>query len=327
MQCLVGPIFIEPVERNIELFFLSVGALTSIVTGQFGWSMVHAAATEPLALTIAVLVFGALARMSRPVFDRGVQRLRTVVSAQWIYFILVVLLGLLSSVITAVVAALLLVEAIAMLKLDRPSEIMAVVLACFAIGLGSALTPMGGPLAAIAIAALGADFWYLTRLLGPLVVGGIIIVGGLSLLIAPLPAASLHTTRPEESWWDIVMRASRVYAFVAGLVGLAWGMQPLANAYVNRLPQGVLFWVNSISAVVDNATLTVAEVGLALSHTQQRAILMSLLISGGMLIPGNIPNIVAASRLGISNREWARVGLTTGLPLMLLCFAALQWLG
>jgi predicted cation transporter len=54
---------------------------------------------------------------------------------------------------------------------------------------------------------------------------------------------------------------------------------------------------------------------------------MALLISGGMLIPGNIPNIVAAGRLEITSREWARVGLTAGLPLMLLCFAALLWIG
>jgi predicted cation transporter len=324
---LVGPVLIKPIERNIELFFLAVGALAAIITGQFRWSMIHAAASEPIALTVAVLVFGALARTARPAFDRGVQRLRAAVSARWIYFTLVVVLGLLSSVITAVVAALLLVEAIALLKLDRPSETMAVVFACFAIGLGSALTPMGGPLAAIAIAGLGADFWYLTRLLGPLVVAGIMIVGALSLFIAPLPAASLYAARPEERWRDILIRAVRVYAFVAGLVGLAWAMRPLADTYVNRLPQGVLFWVNSISAVVDNATLTAAEVGPALSHNQQRAILMGLLISGGMLIPGNIPNIVAASRLGISSREWARVGLITGVPLMLLCFAVLHWLG
>lgn len=84
-----------------------------------------------------------------------------------IYLVLIVSLGLLSSVITAVIAALLLVEAIAILRLDRQSETAAVVLACFAIGLGSGLTPTGGPLAAIAIAALGADFWYLARLLGP----------------------------------------------------------------------------------------------------------------------------------------------------------------
>jgi predicted cation transporter len=50
---------------------------------------------------------------------------------------------------------------------------------------------------------------------------------------------------------------------------------------------------------------------------------MGLLISGGMLIPGNIPNIVAAGRLGISSSEWARVGLITGIPLMALCFLVL----
>jgi predicted cation transporter len=52
---------------------------------------------------------------------------------------------------------------------------------------------------------------------------------------------------------------------------------------------------------------------------------MGLLISGGMLIPGNIPNIIAAGRLGITSREWASVGLVTGLPLMLACFAVLVW--
>jgi predicted cation transporter len=53
---------------------------------------------------------------------------------------------------------------------------------------------------------------------------------------------------------------------------------------------------------------------------------MGLLISGGMLIPGNIPNIVAAGRLGITSREWARIGVITGLPLMVLCFVALKWI-
>jgi predicted cation transporter len=100
-------------------------------------------------------------------------------------------------------------------------------------------------------------------------------------------------------------------------------LRPLVDIYIRQLPQGVLFWLNSISAVVDNATLTAAEIGPSLSIAQQRGVLMGLLISGGMLIPGNIPNIVAAQRLGISSREWARVGLVAGFPLMALCFGAL----
>jgi predicted cation transporter len=324
---LAGPIFIRPIERNIEIFFLGIGALTPILTGRFGWPMVHAAATQPLALTLAVLFFSIIARLARPFFDRFIQALRRAVPGRLIYLLLIVSLGLLSSLITAVVAALLLVEAIALLRLDRQSETAAVVLACFAIGLGSGLTPTGGPLGAIAIAALGVDFWYLVRLLGPLVLAGIGIVSVLGLFITPISAASLYAVRPEESWWDITVRALRVYAFVAGLVGLSWGVRPIIGAYVGRVPHGVLFWLNSISAVVDNAALTAAELSPALGHSQQKAALMGLLISGGMLIPGNIPNIVAANRLGISSRDWARVGLAAGLPLMALCFVFLYLLG
>lgn len=324
---LLGPVLIKPVERNIEVFFLVVGALAALVSGQWSWPLLHAAATEPVALTIAVLVFGAIARLMRTTFDRWVERLLGVMSAHWIYFILIVALGLLSSVITAVIAALILVEAISLLNLDRKSEIAAVVLACFAIGLGAALTPVGEPLGTIAIAALHADFWYLVRLLGWLVVAGILIVGLISLIFPVQHGESLKAERDEQTWTEVGIRAGKVYLFVAGLVGLSWGLRPLVDVFISRMPGSVLFWLNSISAVVDNATLTAAEIGPSLSVAQQRAILMGLLISGGMLIPGNIPNIVAAGRLGIGSREWARVGLVTGLPLMALCFAVLLWMG
>jgi predicted cation transporter len=101
----------------------------------------------------------------------------------------------------------------------------------------------------------------------------------------------------------------------------------LVATYIDRIPESALFWLNSVSAVVDNAALAAAEMSPALGHNEQRAVLMGLLISGGMLIRGNIPNIVAANRLGISSREWARVALVIGLPLMLLCFGVLYLLG
>jgi len=59
------------------------------------------------------------------------------------------------------------------------------------------------------------------------------------------------------------------------------------------------------------------------SLMQIKSALMGLLISGGMLIPGNIPNIVAAGRLGIRSKEWARIGVPMGLVLMIVYFALL----
>ena len=153
---LLGPIFIEPIGRNIELFFLAVGLLTPILTATFGWPMLHELTSRPIMLTLAVLVFGAAARLARPAFDLGIQRLRATVPARFIYPTLMLTLGLLSCVITAVIAALLLVEAIAILNVDRESEVAAVVLACFAIGLGSGFDGSRRPLAAIAIASLDA---------------------------------------------------------------------------------------------------------------------------------------------------------------------------
>ena len=47
-----------------------------------------------------------------------------------------------------------------------------------------------------------------------------------------------------------------------------------------------------VSAILDNATLAAAEIGPALTESQIKSALMGLLISGGMLIPGNIPNII-----------------------------------
>jgi Protein of unknown function (DUF1646) len=44
--------------------------------------------------------------------------------------------------------------------------------------------------------------------------------------------------------------------------------------------------------------------------------LLSLLISGGILIPGNIPNIIAAHALHIKSTEWAKLGIPLGLVIM-----------
>jgi predicted cation transporter len=55
-----------------------------------------------------------------------------------------------------------------------------------------------------------------------------------------------------------------------------------------------------------------------------RSILLALLISGGMLIPGNIPNVIAAGALNIRSGRWARTAIPIGAVMLGIYFAALQ---
>jgi predicted cation transporter len=120
----------------------------------------------------------------------------------------------------------------------------------------------------------------------------------------------------EENLKDIIIRTAKVYLFVMALVFLGRGFKPIVEAYISRLPYQGLYWLNMISAIVDNATLTAAEIAPGMSLLQIKSALMGLLLAGGMLIPGNIPNIISAGKLKIKSSEWARFGLPLGLLAM-----------
>jgi predicted cation transporter len=60
-----------------------------------------------------------------------------------------------------------------------------------------------------------------------------------------------------------------------------------------------------------------------MSSFQILAAIMGLLIAGGMLMPGNIPNTVAAERLKINMREWALIGVPLGAAVMGIYFVVL----
>ena len=49
-------------------------------------------------------------------------------------------------------------------------------------------------------------------------------------------------------------------------------------------------------------------------------ILMGLLISGWMLIPGNTPNIITAGKFKITSMEYARFAFLIGLAAMIIYF-------
>jgi len=45
-------------------------------------------------------------------------------------------------------------------------------------------------------------------------------------------------------------------------------------------------------------------------------------MSGGMLIPDNIPNNISAAKLDIKSRELAEIAVPPGLALLTACFIA-----
>ena len=107
---------------------------------------------------------------------------------------------------------------------------------------------------------------------------------------------------------------------------LGAGFEPFIEKYLLDLNPLILYWINMISAVLDNATLAAAEISPEMNDSTIKALLLGLLISGGMLIPGNIPNIIAAGKLNIKSIEWARFGVPIGLIAMVIYFVVIHYM-
>lgn len=328
---LVLPFSVRWIEEELEAFLLVMGFMAVTWSGLWNRHLIMEALTEPIKITVAVLLFGFLFRWSRVWIRQGVANLARRMGLGFFLFFLVVGLGLLSSVITAIIAALVLVEVISGLQIEKDKERALVILTCYSIGLGAALTPVGEPLSTIATAKLAgpphhAGFFFLADLLWPWVLSGILLVGLLAAGYVGRKvkvSESLTADRPEDHR-TIVLRSVKIYAFVAALVLLGHGFTPLVDRYLVALPPAVLYWVNMTSAILDNATLAAAEISPKMEPATIEYLLIGLLVSGGMLIPGNIPNIICAGKLGIKSREWAKFGVPLGVTLLILYFIFLQ---
>ncbi len=338
------PFLIKKVEENLEPFLFVMGILASFISGKICTELVLEALHEPIMIASVVLVAGIMFFLLKDQFSNLMNKLLQRIPVAAVVTGVVLILGLLSSVITAIVASIILVEVITLLPLKREQKIVVCILACFAIGLGATLTPVGEPLATIAIAKLDEGFFYLFYLLAkyiiPLVVFFTALAGIYTAKVAKengIDFETAMTSEPlviddaliedepleEDTWTSIIIRALKVYLFVMALVFLGEGFEPLIEAYILGLSPQILYWINMISAVLDNATLCAAELSNSMGDATITAILMGLLISGGMLIPGNIPNIISASRLRITSKEWARLGTPLGLIVMGIMFVIL----
>jgi predicted cation transporter len=347
---LVLPFKVKKVEENLEVFLficgiaaLSVSSFATLNGETFGWTpaIVVEALTAPVMITTVagipfgivqmVLIAGLIIYFAHAQIQRAIQILVNRVPLLALIFFLICGLGIISSIISAILAAILLVEIVCALPLGRPEKIGVTVISCFSIGLGAVLTPLGEPLSTIAISKLSgepyyAGFWFLFYLLGIYVIPGVLAMGILGVVFLKrqgTPTEGLECRLVRESIRDVVIRAGKVYLFIMALVFLGAGFAPLILEFIIQIPAEGLYWVNIVSAVLDNATLAAAEIGPQLSLIQIKSALMGLLIAGGMLIPGNIPNIIAAGKMGITSKEWARYGVPLGFVLLVIYFVIL----
>ncbi len=344
---LVLPFLFKRVEENLEVFLFIMGIAASSISGLMSWELIKKALEESWMIALAVLVAGALFMVLKERFVSFMENIFEKVPIGLVVFSMILLLGLISSVITAIIASIILVEIIFILPLQRQQKIVICIIACFSIGLGAALTPLGEPLATITISKLGQGFFYLLDLLGKYIIPAVVcfaLLGGLYTTIAVqrlqqqknggatdeaavtseavvLEEESLaDESLADESWRTVIVRTLKIYLFVMALTFLGRGFEPFIEKYILGLIPNLLYWLNMISAVLDNATLAAAEISPQMDTLTVEAILMGLIISGGMLIPGNIPNIISASKLKITSTEWAKVGVPLGLIMMIVFY-------
>ena len=238
-------------------------------------------------------------------------------------FVIIVYFGLVSSLMTSMITTVILVELAKYLKLDHQSEKNLVITCCFSIAFGAVLTPIGSPLSTIVSAKL-ENPWYLFSNIGKYIVFGIITLGIVGMfLLKPEKASDIKIIRMKETPKDFGIGTFKLFIFLIAIFLFVAGFGPMIEWYNTPLSTEMIYWANTVSAILNNNIFSAIEINKNMETRQINSILMSLLISGGMLIPGNIPNMIAANRLAITMREWAKLGVPLGIVLMIVYFIIL----
>ena len=338
LSVLILPFRVKKIEQNLEPFFLVMGIIAVTVSGLWSWELAKEALKAPVMIGAipvgifqVVLIFGILVHYFNKPFCNGIISLANKLGPTIFIALLIIVLGFISSVVSVIVTACVLSEVIAALPFKRSDKIKIVVVTCFAAGLGAGLTPLGEPLSTILVQKLAgppynAGFLFPFQTLGIYIIPGVIAIAVFGALWigrrVNLKAEDIESEY-NETLRTVITRAVKVYIFVAALILLGEGLKPLIVWYFTKIPAWALFWINSLSAILDNATLTAVEIGPTMAMPQIISAVMALLIAGGMLIPGNIPNIVAAGRLKINMKEWAVIGVPIGLAIMIIYFVVM----
>ena len=330
LNLLVWPLKSKWVENHLELFLLIVGAAAVTISGMWSKEFIYDALNSPVNVAFIVLVVSIIFNYYSRYIFRVLFVLFRFFEPKYSFAILVFLLGITSSVFSVTVAALILAEVLQVVNLEREQTVKVTVYACYAIGLGAVLLPLAEPLGLVIYKELAAgphqaDFFFVLKHFFWWIMPAISLMAlaaGYTVRNANAQV-ELHIREDKEDTRSMLRRTWHIYLFVAALTLISTGLRPFADATIARLSGKILFWANSVSVIIDNATLAAIEITPDVTIPNLMYMVIGLAAFGSMLIQGNLPNIVAAEKLGIKSREWARVAVPTGLVLMIGYFIAL----
>ena len=318
---LILPLTVRWVESHLELFLLLVGAVAVTISGGWSGQLVRQTLSSPVYVSFIVVVVSVIFNnYSRYIF-RVLFAFFRALEPRYSFALLILVLGMSSSLVSVTVSALVLAEVLKVVNLEHNTMVKITVFACYAIGLGAVLTPLAEPMGLVINQALAgpphhADFFFLFRH----------FFGWIFPAVCALAVAAGYTARHAGTTLQMHIRednTGHIYMFVAALTLISAGLRPLAQSTIVHLGGKVLFLANAVSVIIDNATLAAIEIVPTISTADLVYMVIGLAAFGSMLVQGNLPNIVAAEKLDIKSREWASLAVPTGLALMVGYFVAL----
>lgn len=335
---LIAPLLSRKIEENLEIFFIVMGFIAATVAGSLSVNLlIEALATPiilhdiPFGIFQAVLIAGLVFERYKNPLSKALSKIKKDYLPA-LYGLMVFSLGLGSSIISAIVGSVIISEFAKIFNIPQRVKTYLLILAAYSIGVGAVLTPIGEPLSTIAISKLKQDFFFLANLLLDYVLAIVIFASIASWIIYKVSlkskdpiqdAEARHNEISESRYKDAIIRAIKIYGFIFGLVLLGHSFDIIVEKYIIHLDPKLLYIFGSISAVLDNATLTAAIITPDMDLFQIKSFLLSLLIAGGFLIPGNVPNIVIAYTHRIGFKEWAKFSLPIGIPIFVITFLIL----
>jgi predicted cation transporter len=339
---LLGPLISRRIEKNLEIFFLIIGFLAALVSGAISYNLIKEAFLSPLiihnvpiGIFEVVLIAGLIFEKYRYNLENIMESITKKIHGSILFAMLVFILGIGSSIISAILASVIIAEMASIIKIPSKIKNILLIISAYSIGLGASLLPIGEPLTTILIIKLSgepyyANFFFAFFLLYDYVIPIILFLSIFAFYIwkkfeknnlkDKYENLDFSNSNEKHEYKFAIERAIKIYIFVFALTLLGNSFNLIVNKYIIYLSPQLMYLFGSVSAFLDNATLTAAIISPNMSTVQIKSFIISLLISGGFLIPGNVPNIVIAYTHKINFRKWAKIALPIGLPIYAAIF-------